>query len=86
VIVGEIKAIAIWGSNDIVGGDDHWVFDSLEVGQGLAPYRSFENFDDGVSADVFGQDIPKRCAMIHKVYEEIRRVGRRWNNIHSMET
>jgi len=75
MIVGEIKTISIWGSDDVVGGDDHWAFDSLEVGQGLSPYRCFEDFDDGVRADVFGQDIPRRCAVINEVYEEIGGVG-----------
>ena len=75
MIVGKIKTIAIWGSDDIVGGYDHWAFDGLEVGQSHPPYRSFEDFDDGVGTHVFGQDIPKGCAVIHEVYEEIGRVG-----------
>lgn len=86
MIVGEVETLSIWRSNDVVWGDDHWAFDSLEVGQGLAPYRCLEDFDGGVSADVFGKDIPKRCAVIHEVYEEVRRLGRGWNDIHSVET
>lgn len=83
VIVGEVEASPIRGSDEVVRSVDHRTLDSPQMGERVPIDRGLEDFHDGIRADLLPRS-SDRLSMIDHVHKELPRVRSRRDDVHAM--
>lgn len=84
MVIGEIEAFAVRVPNNIVGSDNCWILDSLDMCHGRTAEDGREDLDGGIGSD-FLRYPRERSAVVDEIHEQLLGVRRGGYNIHSVK-